>query len=51
MIVTFILWKPHDFPETLHEMKGFAVASQLVRSTPDQVVRVQALAEVIVLCS
>ena len=30
---------------------GGAVASWLVRSTPDRVVRVQALAGVIVLCS
>ena len=31
--------------------KNRAVASGLVRSTPDRVVRVRALAEVIVLCS
>ena len=30
---------------------GVAVASWLVRSTPDRVVRVRALARVIVLCS
>ena len=40
-----------DFHSVLPIFSGGAVASWLVRSTPDRVVRVRALVVVIVLCS
>ena len=40
-----------DFYSVLPIFSGGAVASWLVRSTPDRVVRVRALVVVIVLCS